>query len=142
MESCPIPAIQARYRARQNAHIDPEYQYFTEIVRKSTNNITPSYALQCWLRDRNTLRLLLHWERDRNPSFIEDQAEALIAESTRTNTSVTPKKWIERTNATGIVSLPGRYGGTYAAPIIATAFGMWLLPEKFCAVARAYCCKQ
>lgn len=40
-----------------------------------------------------------------------------------------PKKWIEDTNAIGIVSRTGRYGGTYAYSDIAMSFETWISPE-------------
>ena len=43
---------------------------------------------------------------------------------------MTPTKWIEQTNAIGIVSKAGRYGGgTYAHSDIAMAFATWISPE-------------
>ena len=42
---------------------------------------------------------------------------------------MTPSKWIESTNAIGIVSKAGRYGGTYAHYDIAMEFASWLSPE-------------
>ena len=42
---------------------------------------------------------------------------------------MSPKKWIEATNAMGIVSKSGRYGGTYAHSDIAFEFASWISPE-------------
>ena len=43
---------------------------------------------------------------------------------------MTPTKWIEQTNAIGIVSKAGRYGGgTYAHSDITMAFATWISPE-------------
>jgi hypothetical protein len=42
---------------------------------------------------------------------------------------MTPKKWIEATNAIGIVSKSGRYGGTYAHRDIALEFASWISIE-------------
>lgn len=42
---------------------------------------------------------------------------------------MSPKKWIEATNAIGIVSKSGRYGGTYAHSDIAMSFATWISPE-------------
>jgi len=39
------------------------------------------------------------------------------------------KEWMERTNAIGIISKAGRYGGTYAHKDIAFEFAMWISPE-------------
>jgi len=42
---------------------------------------------------------------------------------------LTPKKWIESTNAIGIISKPGRYGGTFAHKDIALEFASWISIE-------------
>ena len=42
---------------------------------------------------------------------------------------MSPKKWLEATNAIGIVSKAGRYGGTYAHSDIAMSFATWISPE-------------
>lgn len=137
-QSCPIPAIQARYRTRQNAGIDKEYSFFTAIVNKRTTNITPSYAMQCWLREKNTLEFLILWEQEHNAAFDSKQARMLVSELSRTSTSMTIRKWISRTAAKGIVSLPGRYGGTYADPMIALTFEFWLSPQEYYSKLKGY----
>ena len=43
--------------------------------------------------------------------------------------TLSPTKWIERTNAIGIVSKAGRYGGTYAHKDIAFKFASWISVE-------------
>ncbi|MEM9846444.1 MAG: KilA-N domain-containing protein, partial [Bacteroidota bacterium] len=43
--------------------------------------------------------------------------------------SATPQKYIEQTNAIGIVSKSGRYGGTYAHKEIALNFCYWISPQ-------------
>lgn len=42
---------------------------------------------------------------------------------------MTPGQWIEKTSAIGIVSRPGRYGGTYAHKDIAFEFASWISVE-------------
>ena len=43
--------------------------------------------------------------------------------------TLTPQQWIKTTNAIGIVSKSGRYGGTYAHTDIAFEFASWISPE-------------
>ena len=43
--------------------------------------------------------------------------------------TMSPKKWIEATEAIGMVSKAGRYGGTYAHSDIAMSFATWISPE-------------
>ena len=42
---------------------------------------------------------------------------------------MSPKKWIDATDAIGIISKAGRYGGTYAHSDIAMSFATWISPE-------------
>ncbi len=43
--------------------------------------------------------------------------------------TITPKQWIEKTNAIGLISKSGRYGGTYAHKDIAFEFASWISVE-------------
>ena len=51
---------------------------------------------------------------------------------------MSPKKWIEATNAMGMVSKSGRYGGTYAHSDIAFEFASWISPEFKLYVIKDY----
>ena len=93
-------------------------------------NVSPSYALQHWLRSRNTLAFLSLWEQGNNLAFDKKNAEAFIMEAGSSNTTVTLKKWSASTGAIGVIAVPGRYGGTYADPIIAKDFAAWLSPQQ------------
>lgn len=69
------------------------------------------------------------WEELHNPNFNRVQFEAVRSEAGLNRFVMTPTKWIEETNAIGIVSKAGRYGGTYAHSDIAMSFATWLSPE-------------
>ena len=115
-------------RAKSAANIDPKYKRFTEIVAKSKLAVTPSYVLQSWLRSRNTIAFLSLCEEEYNSEFLVEEAKKIIAETEVRNSVFALKQWIPRTNAKGIVALQGRYGGTYAHPIIALDFAAWCSP--------------
>ena len=67
------------------------------------------------MRNRNTVEFLAVWEELHNPDFNRVQFEAVRSEAGLNRFVMTPTKWIEQTNAIGIVSKAGRYGGgTYA----------------------------
>ena len=68
-------------------------------------------------------------EPSRLPNFNRVQFEAVRNEAGLNRFVMTPTKWIEETNAIGIVSKAGRYGGTYAHSDIAMSFATWLSPE-------------
>lgn len=89
-----------------------------------------SNVIQNWMRNRNTVDFLAVWEELHNPDFNRVQFEAVRSEAGLNRFVMTPTKWIEQTNAIGIVSKAGRYGGgNYAHSDIAMAFATWISPE-------------
>lgn len=114
----------------------------TEIARKK-NPVNPSYVIQSWLRDRNTLELLRCWEKEYN-SYCFNDAEAmiLIQKTKEPSFTLTAKTWIERTSAHGIVSKQGHGGGTYASHEIAIDFLTWVFPEKRYQLSKMIIAKQ
>lgn len=81
------------------------------------------------MRNRNTLEFIGLWEVLNNTNFNRVQFDTFRNEAGLNRFSMTPSKWIESTNAIGIVSKAGRYGGTYAHYDIAMEFASWLSPE-------------
>lgn len=82
-----------------------------------------------WMRNRNTLEFLGIWEQIHNPDFKGGEFETFKKEAGLNSFHLTPKKWIDATNAIGIQSKAGRYGGgTYAHKDLAFEFGSWLNP--------------
>ena len=83
-----------------------------------------------WMRNRNTLEFLGIWEQMHNPGFKGGEFETFKKEAGLNSFHLTPKKWIEATQAIGIQSRAGRYGGgTYSHKDLAFEFGSWLSPE-------------
>lgn len=83
-----------------------------------------------WMRNRNTLEFLGIWEQIHNPGFKGGEFETFKKEAGLNSFHLTPKKWIDATQAIGIQSRAGRYGGgTYAHKDLAFEFGSWLSPE-------------
>ena len=87
-----------------------------------------NYIIQNWMRTRNTIEFLGLWEQLRNPNFKSIEFDAFKNEAGANSFTLTPKKWIETTNAIGIISKAGRYGGTYAHKDIAFEFASWISP--------------
>ncbi len=81
-----------------------------------------------WLRNRNTLEFLAVWEGMYNPDFNYGEFAIIKSNAGLNNFKISVKEWVERTNAKGIVSTAGRYGGTYAHRDIAFEFGTWINP--------------
>ena len=105
-----------------------EFISLTDIA-KYRNADDPRFVIQNWMRNRNTVEFLAVWEELHNPNFNRVQFEAVRSEAGLNRFVMTPTKWIEETNAMGIVSKAGRYGGTYAHSDIAMSFATWLSPE-------------
>ncbi len=83
-----------------------------------------------WMRNRNTLEFIGIWEELNNPDFKGNEFVTFKSQAGLNSFNLTPRKWIEATNAIGIVSKAGRYGGgTFAHRDIAFEFGSWLSPE-------------
>jgi hypothetical protein len=80
------------------------------------------------MRTRNTIEFLGLWEQLRNPDFKSIEFDAFKNEAGSNSFTLTPKKWIKTTNAIGIISKSGRYGGTYAHKDIAFEFASWISP--------------
>jgi len=82
------------------------------------------------MRTYNTISFLGTWETIYNPNFNPLEFEGFKNKSGENAFLLSPQKWIISTNAIGIVSKPGKYGGgTYAHKDIAFKFASWLSVE-------------
>jgi len=105
-----------------------DYICITDIARFKDAEHTDT-IIQNWMRNRNTVELLGLWETIHNPDFKPLEFEGIRNKAGLNSFVLTPKRWIETTNAIGIISKPGRYGGTYAHKDIAFEFGSWVSIE-------------
>jgi hypothetical protein len=64
-----------------------------------------------------------------NPNFKPVEFDGFRKEAGLNSFVLTPKKWIQSTNAIVIVSTSGRYGGTFAHKDIAFEFASWISIE-------------
>lgn len=105
-----------------------DYLSLTDIA-KYQNSDAPADVVKNWLRLHNTIEYLGIWEQLYNPHFNRVEFDQFRNASGANAFTLSPKKWIEATNAIGIQSKAGRYGGTYAHSDIAFKFAAWLSPE-------------
>jgi hypothetical protein len=98
-------------------------------IAKSKNPEHPDDLIRNWLRNRNTLELLGIWEQLHNPAFNPVEFDGIKKQAGLNSFTLTPKQWISATNAIGIISKAGRYGGTYAHKDIAFEFASWVSVE-------------
>ena len=107
---------------------DADYICITDLARYKNAEHTVD-VIKNWLRNRNTIELLGIWEYLHNPNFKPVIFDGFRKEAGLNGFVMTPKKWIDSTNAIGIVSKSGRYGGTYAHKDIALEFASWISIE-------------
>ena len=98
-------------------------------IAKSKNPDHPDDLIRNWLRNRNTLELLGIWEQLHNPDFNPVEFDGVRKQAGLNSFTLTPKQWITSTQAIGLVSKAGRYGGTYAHKDIAFEFASWVSVE-------------
>ena len=103
---------------------EQDYICLTDMVRDEEK----SDHIRNWMRNRNTVEFLGLWETLHNPDFKPVEFDTFRKQAGLNNFNLTPKKWIEKTNAIGIISKSGRYGGTYAHKDLAFEFGAWISP--------------
>lgn len=105
-----------------------DYISLTDIARYKDAERTDD-LIRNWLRNRNTIEFLGIWEHLNNPDFKPVEFDGFRKLAGLNSFTLTPKQWIEKTNAIGIVSKSGRYGGTYAHKDIAFEFASWISVE-------------
>jgi hypothetical protein len=105
-----------------------DYISLTDIARFKDADRT-NYIIQNWMRNRSTIEFIGLWEQIHNPNFKSIEFDAFKNEAGSNSFTLTPKRWIEATNAKGIISKAGRYGGTYAHNDIAFEFASWISAE-------------
>ena len=99
----------------------------TDMARYRNADRT-NYIIQNWMRTRNAIEFNGLWEQLNNPAFNSIEFDAFKNGAGANSFTLTPQKWIEKTNAIGIISKSGRYGGTFAHKDIAFEFATWLSP--------------
>ncbi|GHT64423.1 hypothetical protein AGMMS50239_22090 [Bacteroidia bacterium] len=106
---------------------DVDYISLTDIAK--AKNPDANAVIANWLRSRNTIEYLGIWEYPYNPNFKPLEFEGFKNEAGANAFTMSPQKWIDATNAIGIVSKSGHYGGTFAHKDIAFKFASWISVE-------------
>ena len=104
-----------------------EFISLTDIARYKSSD--PNDVIKNWMRGRETLEFLGLWEKLHNSDFKPVEFDGFRKEAGLNAFTMSPTKWIESTNAIGIVTKAGRYGGTYAHSDIALEFASWVSAE-------------
>lgn len=105
---------------------DDDYISLTDMAKGFEDS---DQLIKNWLQNKNTLEFLTIWEQINNPNFNLVELHQIKNQVGLNRFVMSAKKWIESTNAIGLIAKAGRYGGTYAHKDIAFEFGSWLSPE-------------
>ena len=123
MKELIVKGIDVKYQSID----ENDYICITDIAIYKTSETDA--VIGNWMRNRNTIEFLGIWETLNNPNFNPVEFEGFRKQAGLNAFILSPKKWVEATNAIGIISKAGRYGGTYAHKDIAFEFASWISVE-------------
>ena len=106
---------------------EERYVCLTDIAKQAEDK-RAAVLIGSWMKNNNTLLFMEQWEKLHNPDFKVDQMVNFRMKTQENRYVATAQKYIKATNAIGIISKSGRYGGTYAHQDIALNFCYWLSP--------------
>ena len=104
-----------------------DYISLTDIARYKSDE--PSDVIKNWMRRKDTIEFLGLWESLNNMNFNSVEFDRIKSEAGYNSFTLSPKKWVEKTGAIGIISKSGRYGGAFAHTDIAFEFASWISAE-------------
>jgi len=96
-------------------------------IAKHKNEEATGLVISHWLSTRYTVEFMGLWEQIHNPNFNVTEFSNIKNEAGSNGYVLSSKQWITKTNAIGIISKTGRYGGgTFAHRDIAFEFASWI----------------
>lgn len=104
-----------------------EYISLTDIARYKSDE--PKDVVKNWMRSKGTIEFLGLWEKLNNDKFKGVEFDSLRNQAGSNAFTLSPQKWIEITNAIGLISKSGKKGGTFAHSDIAFEFASWISAE-------------
>mgnify|MGYP000918051976 FL=1 len=104
-----------------------EFISLTDIARYKSNE--PKDVIKNWMRSKDTIEFLGLWESLHNENFKGVEFDSFKRQAGSNAFTLSPQKWIETTNAIGIISKSGRSGGTFVHSDIAFEFASWISAE-------------
>ena len=137
MKNMKIDANGTEIRVMGDVVNEDAYISLTDIA-KYKNPDNAFIVVANWMRNHSTISFLGLWEQIHNPNFKPIEFDRFKAESGDNAFTLTPQQWIKATDAIGIVSKSGRYGGTYAHTDIAFEFASWISPEFKLYIIKEY----
>jgi hypothetical protein len=102
------------------------------------NNTRAADVIKNWIRNRSTIEFLGTWESLYNEDFKVVEFDHFRKEAGLPTFTLSVSSWVAATNAVGVFSVKGRYGGTYAHKDIAFEFGSAISPVFKLHIIREY----
>ena len=107
---------------------DKDYISLTDMANGKQSESRAADIIKNWIRTRYTIEFLGTWEMIHNPNFKVVEFDHFRKSAGLPTFTMSVTNWVEETNAIGIYSKSGRYGGTYAHKDIAFEFGAAISP--------------
>lgn len=105
-----------------------DYISLTDLARYK-NPENPGDVIIKWMSNKSSFDFYSLWEELSNEDFKLAEFREFKNDSSTQSFTMSPSRWINATNAKGIISKRGRYdGGTFAHPDIALEFASWIDP--------------
>ena len=115
-----------------------DYISLTDMVKGRDDDSRPADIIKNWIRNRGTIEFLGTWETIYNPNFKVVEFDHFKKEAGLPTFTLSVTNWVEKTNAIGIITKLGKYGGTYAHKDIAFEFGAAISPMFKLYVIKEY----
>lgn len=109
--------------------LDSDYISLTDIAKNGRGR--PADIIKSYIKNRGNVEFLSVWEQMHNEEFNVEQMLHFRSEIGANDFIPSVSQWIKLTNAIGIESTAGRYGGTFAHKDIAIHFAAWLKPTFY-----------
>ena len=107
---------------------DNDYICISDFCKYKEGKSKADDIIRNWLRNRITLEFLGTWESIYNPNFNSVEFDGFRKSAGLHTFTLSVTEWCEKTNAIGIYSKRGKYGGTYAHKDIAFEFASAISP--------------
>ncbi|MCI3938758.1 KilA-N domain-containing protein [Chryseobacterium aahli] len=117
---------------------DTDYICLTDMAKAKEDDSRAADIIKNWIRNRGTIEFLGTWESIYNPNFKVVEFDHFRKEAGLPTFTMSVNNWVEKTNAIGIFSKQGKYGGTYAHKDIAFEFGSAISPVFKLYIIREY----
>lgn len=103
-----------------------DYISLTDLAKyKNPNN--PGDVIIKWMSNKSSFDFYSLWEELFNEDFKLAESREFKIDSSSQSFTMSPSRWISRTNSKGFISKRGKYGGgTFAHPDIALEFASWI----------------